>query len=78
MLQNALDLSVSQETLETAKTSQEEAPVWAESALTVLREYGIDLNAETELTRADTAEILYQVNYLAMEAPGTAVFRMQK
>ncbi len=78
MLQNALDLSVTQKTLETAKTAQEDVPAWAESALTVLSENGIRLDAEAAVTRAKAAEILYQVNYLAMNAPGTAVFRMQQ
>lgn len=59
MLQNALDLTVSQ--AEDAETAAESTlPVWAEIALTTLSDNGFDLGAETVLTRGEAAQILYQ------------------
>ncbi len=78
MLQNALDLTVTQDVLETAAEDTENVPVWAKSALTVLGEYGVCLQADAPLTRAQAAEVLYQVSDLMLDAPGTAVFRIQK
>ena len=82
MLQNALDLSVSQEFLEsdTQVLAEEtvEIPQWATSALTILSDNGICLTASETLTRGQTAQILYQTSLLAVDAPGTAVFRMQE
>lgn len=78
MLQNALDLSVSQQVLETVATQKEEIPVWAASSLIVLQENGIDLSAAEALTRAEAAQVLYEASLLALEAPGTMVFRMQQ
>ena len=78
MLQNALDLSVSQQVLETVATQGEEIPVWAASSLIVLQENGIDLSAAEALTRAEAAQVLYEASLLALEAPGTMVFRMQQ
>ncbi len=78
MLQNALDLSVSQQALETAQTEESQAPDWAAASLTVLRDYGVDLPASEALTRGQAAMALYQVSHLALEAPGLAVFRMQQ
>ena len=77
MLQNALDLTVAQEALETGTTLQEDAPAWAASSLMVLADNGLALPANGELTRADVAQVLYQVSQLAITAPGTAVFRSQ-
>lgn len=74
ILQNALDLTVSQ----IPETKQENMPTWALTSITVMAENGITLSANAPLTRADTAEVLYQVSRIAPEAPGTAVFRMQQ
>ena len=80
MLQNALDLTVSSELLGAEQTSaqQEDIPSWATASLAVMAENGVLLNANAPLTRADVAEVLYQVSLLAPEAPGMAVFRIQQ
>ena len=72
MLHNALDLSGS------AVISESEAPTWADTALAVMNENGFLLTAEETLTRAQAAELLYQVSIAAEDAPGMAVFRMQQ
>lgn len=78
MLQNALDLTVEQEILETvADDAQQDVPAWAASSLIIMADNGIDLSADAPLTRADAAQVLYQANLLAVTAPGTAVFRLQ-
>ena len=78
VLQNALALTVNQQALETVATEQEEeVPVWAASSLTVMADHGLSLPANEALTRADVAEVLYQASILAVNAPGTAVFRLQ-
>ena len=77
MLQNALDLTVTQQTLETAVT-EETVPAWAGSCLTILADHGLQIPAGEVLTRADAAQILYAASQLALEAPGMAVFRMQQ
>ena len=77
MLQNALDLSVSREALETAVT-HEQAPDWAAASLTALADNGIMLTADQVLTRGQAAQVLYQVSHLAINAPGIAVIRMQQ
>ena len=58
MLQNALDLTVSRQDTETAADST--LPVWAQTAVTTLADNGFDLEAETVLTRGETAQTLYQ------------------
>jgi VCBS repeat-containing protein len=84
ILQNALDLTISQETLETlAMTAATEdavsdVPAWAQVSLTAMADNGIQLEASTSLTRGDVAQLLYQVSYLAIDAPGITVIRMQK
>jgi len=83
ILQNALDLSISRDTLETAavETSAEtesEIPVWAQVSLTAMEDNGIALDANAPLTRGAAAQVLYQVSYLAVDAPGMAVIRMQQ
>ncbi len=75
MLQNALDLSVGEETLRTSAV-QQSVPAWAQSSVTVLQGNGLVLTGET-LTRADAAKVLYKVSRLALTAPGAAVLRMQ-
>ena len=82
MLQNVLDLTISQDTLETEQVSAqldaEEVPAWAAVSLTAMAENGIAMDAAQVLTRGDVAQILYQVADLSMDAPGMAVIRMQQ
>lgn len=80
MLQNALDLSISQETLELLEvdaTAKEEVPAWAAVSLTAMEEYGITLSDTETLTRGQMAQVMYQVSHLAPDAPGMAVIRKQ-
>ena len=72
ILQNALDLPVSMETVELEAAEQ---PLWADTALAAMAENGLALTAEQTLTRAQTAELLYQVNTLAQDAPGMMAIR---
>ena len=81
MVQNALDLTVDGQMLETAAetwSAEEEVPSWAKSSLTILAEHGIDLPVAGELTRADAAKLLYQANRLSATAPGMTVIRMHQ
>ena len=81
MLQNALDLTISRDMLETAQTGMEEEsliPVWASVSLIAMEENGIALEASAPMTRADAAVALYQVSRLKPNAPGMAVIRMQQ
>lgn len=73
LLQNALDLSLSQ----TAVENSQELPVWAADAVAVMNQYGVALGSENALTRAQAAEVLYQISILSVTAPGMTVFRMQ-
>ena len=56
ILQNALDLTVSR----TETAAESTLPVWAETALTTLRDNDFALDAKAVLTRGDTAQLLYQ------------------
>ena len=67
ILQNALDLPVSMETVELEAA---ESPTGAEIALAAMEENGLEISADRVLDRADTAKILYQVKLLAANAPG--------
>lgn len=82
MLQNALDLSVSQELLESVQTAaaagKDETPVWAASSLDAMSDNGITFTAEETLTRGQVAQVMYQASKLAETAPGMSVIRMQK
>ena len=79
MLQNALDLTVSSQALETQVSAEEtDVPSWAAASITVMAENGLLFNGNESMTRAEAAEILYQVSLLAPDAPGMAVFRMQQ
>lgn len=80
MLQNALDLSISRETLELMESEgiSEEIPVWAAVSLTAMSDNGIPLSNCDALTRGELAQVLYQVCQVSPTAPGTAVFRMQQ
>ena len=77
MLQNALDLALTQEVLE-LEQAEEQIPAWAEMSVTVMQENGVPLSGTQTLTRADAARILYQANQLALDAPGMSVLRMQE
>ena len=63
LLQNALALPVT--------TSAVSSPV--ESALQCLAENGFEISADDLLTRAQTAQLLYQTNQLSATAPGLQV-----
>jgi len=81
MLQNALDLSISQTTLEAMQSdAQTDAavPAWASMSLTAMSDNGIDLPVSQALTRSDVAQVLYQVSHLTDTAPGISVLRLQK
>ena len=56
MVQNALDLKAE------AWETDEEIPAWAEYALRAVEEAGLTLDADASLTRAEAAEIMYQVS----------------
>ena len=78
MLQNALDLSLSEEALETLSGEEEtDVPAWAEVAVTALADHGIGVSANEPVTRGELAQVLYQVNALAQTSAGVAVLRMQ-
>ena len=78
MLQNALDLSISPDALETVSAEEDAAPVWASAALTAMADNGVCLPAAEVLTRGEVSQLLYQVSVLAPDAPGTAIFRMNQ
>ena len=81
MLQNALDLTISRQTLEELQASadtEEAVPAWAAVSLTAMSENGVALDANATITRAGAAEVLYQISLLALDAPGMAVIRMQQ
>ncbi len=81
MLQNALDLTVSQQTLEAAESAagelKEEVPAWASTSLTAMADNGITLVADETMNRGQVAQLLYQVSCMADTAPGMTVIRMQ-
>ena len=72
ILQNALDLPVSMETVELEAA---EAPTWEEMALCAMAENGLELTADQALSRADAAQLLYRVHALAQNAPGMYAIR---
>lgn len=74
MLHNALDLAGGEDVM----AEKTEMPAWAQDALQAMNSNGFALNAEQTLTRAQVAELLYQVSCVAPEAPGMMVFRMQQ
>ena len=81
MLQNALDLTISRETLEAMETAAEDemtdVPVWAAVSLTAMQDNGIALSATDTVTRGEVAQVMYQVSQLALDAPGMQAIRMQ-
>lgn len=76
MLQNALDLTARSDAAQPVSAGAEAAPEWAASALQVLGDYGIALEAENILKRGDAAQVMYQVSLLAPDAPGTIALRL--
>lgn len=79
ILQNALDLTVSSTLLETAQTfAGEDLSAREAACIAVMAENGVNLNADSILTRGETAQVLYKISKLAPEAPGMVIFRMQK
>ncbi|MBQ7340583.1 MAG: cadherin-like domain-containing protein [Oscillospiraceae bacterium] len=79
MLQNALELPVSQEIWEAQQTAStdEDAASWAAASMAVLQENGICLTGGETLNRGQAAQVLYELSRLSVDAPGTAVFRLQ-
>lgn len=73
-LQNALDLAAGHEEI----SYEEEVPAWAATSLAVMAANGIELQPDAALTRGEASKILYQVSRMAIGAPGTMVFNMQK
>ena len=69
MLQNALDLSDAAGVI-----GVEEEPV--SRAVRILGDHGVALDAEKTLSRADAAQVMYQVSLLIPDAPGTIALRM--
>ncbi|MGN1017146.1 MAG: Ig-like domain-containing protein [Faecousia sp.] len=57
MAQNAMDLRA-----EGDQGASEEVPAWAEYALRAVQEVGLTLDADAPLTRAQAAELMYQVS----------------
>lgn len=82
MLQNVLDLTVSQQTLEAVESaeagSKEEIPTWASTSLTAMSDNGIVLTADETMTRSQVAQLMYQVCQMADSAPGMRIIRMQQ
>ena len=78
MLQNALDLTISRNTLEDQSASAQESeavPAWAAVSLSVLEENDIFVSAFDALTRSDVSQILYEASHLATFAAGAALYR---
>ena len=82
MLQNALDLTVSQQVLDAADSAaaelKTEVPAWASTSLTAMADNGILLAADETMDRGQVAQLLYQVTQLAENAPGMQIIRMQQ
>ena len=77
MLQNALDLSIAPEALEQAAATDEAVPTWAAASVTAMTCNGVAVDANAQLTRAQMAQMLYQLKFLSLDAPGMAVIRKQ-
>ena len=86
MLQNALDLTVLTQAEPVEEVGKETGvfeeeveaeaeDAWAQTALTVMAQNGIELTSGGTLTRGEVAKLLYQVSILAQNAPGTAVYQ---
>ena len=75
MIQNALDLSVSETALEALAGDELDV---AGASVAVMAENGVVLTADEALTRGELAKALYRVKHLAMDAPGMTVIRKLK
>ena len=78
MLQNALDLTISQDALsnQTAVAEEDTAiPAWAATSLSVLEENGIYVSAFGTLNRGQVSQILYEASHLAAFSAGAALFQ---
>ncbi|MBQ3000536.1 MAG: S-layer homology domain-containing protein [Oscillospiraceae bacterium] len=76
MLQNALDLAISQDALTTQSAASEDVvPAWAAVSLSVLEDNGIYVSATGALTRSDVSQILYEASHLSASSAGAAVYR---
>ena len=64
LVQNALDLTVP--TVSAGKDEASDLPVWALTAITAMADNGITVTTDS-LTRAEAAELLYQVSLLSRE-----------
>ena len=73
MLQNALDLSVPEETSVMAENDQ--CSSRTDASLQVLSGHGICLDSAAHLTRAQAAEALYRAANLSEDAPGALVLK---
>lgn len=71
LLQNGLELSLTQ----TGELQDDTLPVWTADSLAALAQNGISLDAQSVMTRGQTAQVLYQASILALTAPGTMLFR---
>lgn len=78
MLQNILKLSPAEQeeltNVDGITTFQENPLAWAEDAIAVMADNGMELTGEV-LTRGEVAEILYRAASIAEEAPGISLFR---
>lgn len=72
ILQNAMDLSVKTDGMDYKDDS---VPSWAESAVMAMQDNGITISAGEELTRGQTAMLLYQVSQMAADAPGLRMYQ---
>lgn len=64
MLQNALDLTVSRQDVQTGMPLDGSIPVWAADAVSALSDNGMHLDACAALSRADAAQLLYQTVWM--------------
>lgn len=70
ILQNALDLSAQ-------LPEGEDTPTFGEAALATMNQNGVNIPDSDSLTRAEAAQLLYEVSQIAATAPGLMVFRAQ-
>ena len=70
LMQNALDLTV---TTVAGKDEDSDLPTWAVTAMNAMADNGIHLTTG-QLTRGQTAKLLYQISKLAVDAPGMSVY----
>lgn len=70
LMQNALDLTV---TTVAGKDENTDIPTWALTAMTAMAENGIHLTTD-QMTRAQTAQLLYQISQMAPHSPGMSVY----